>query len=113
MVPSSLFLGLALGSMAVSAFLKISGKKQWALFVGQWHSSGLVPTFCFSNRVVNTVTSDKPAIIERLRALRREASEIKAANRFYWARSVHTKLEWNYTTDDGGGWKRSEKRLVL
>lgn len=36
MVPSSLFLGLALGSMAVSAFLKISGKKQSALFVGQW-----------------------------------------------------------------------------
>jgi len=36
MVPSSLFLGLALGSMAVSAFPKISGKKQWALFVGQW-----------------------------------------------------------------------------
>ena len=36
MVPSSLFLGLALGSMAVSAFLKISGKNHWALFVGQW-----------------------------------------------------------------------------
>ena len=40
-----------------------------------------------------TVTLDKPDIIERLRALRREASEIKAANRVYWARSVHTKLE--------------------
>ena len=52
-----------------------------------------MPTFCFPNRVVNTVTLDKPAIIERLRALRREASEIKAANRVYWARSVHTKLE--------------------
>jgi len=49
--------------------------------------------FLFPNRVVNTVTLDKPAIIERLRALRREASEIKAANRVYWARSVHTKLE--------------------
>jgi hypothetical protein len=36
MVPSSLFLGLALGSMAVSAFLKISGKNHRALFVGQW-----------------------------------------------------------------------------
>jgi hypothetical protein len=36
---------------------------------------------------------DEPAIIERLRGLRREASEIKAANRVYWARSVHTKLE--------------------
>jgi hypothetical protein len=36
---------------------------------------------------------DEPAIIERLRALRREVSEIKAANRVYWARSVHTKVE--------------------
>jgi hypothetical protein len=36
---------------------------------------------------------DEPAIIERLRALRREVSEIKAGNRVYWARSAHTKLE--------------------
>ena len=34
-----------------------------------------------------------PAIIERLRALRREALEIKAANRVYQARSAHTKPE--------------------
>ena len=42
MVPSSLFLGLALGSMAVSAFLKISGKNHWALFVGQWAAPLLI-----------------------------------------------------------------------
>jgi hypothetical protein len=36
---------------------------------------------------------DKQAIIERLGALRREASEIKAVNRVYQARSAHTKLE--------------------
>ena len=42
MVPSSLFLGLALGSMAVSAFLKISGKNHWALFVGQWAAPFLI-----------------------------------------------------------------------
>jgi hypothetical protein len=36
---------------------------------------------------------DEAAIIERLRALRREASEIKAATRVYWARSAHTKVE--------------------
>ena len=35
-LPSSLFLGFALGSMAVSAILQFSGKKNWALFVGQW-----------------------------------------------------------------------------
>jgi len=35
-VPSSLFLGLAIGSMAASAILKILEKDEWALFVGQW-----------------------------------------------------------------------------
>ena len=40
--PSSVFLGLALGSMAVSAVLKISGKDDWALFVGQWAAPFLI-----------------------------------------------------------------------
>ncbi len=40
--PSSLFLGLALGSMAISAVLKISGKNHWALFVGQWAAPFLI-----------------------------------------------------------------------
>ena len=40
--PSSLFLGLALSSMAVSAFLKLSGKNHWALFVGQWAAPFLI-----------------------------------------------------------------------
>jgi len=42
MVPSSLFLGLALGSMVVSAVLKLSGKTHWALFVGQWAAPFLI-----------------------------------------------------------------------
>ena len=40
--PSSLFLGLALGSMAVSAALKFSGRDDWALFVGQWAAPFLI-----------------------------------------------------------------------
>ncbi len=40
--PSSLFLGLALGSMAISAILKVSGKNDWALFVGQWAAPFLI-----------------------------------------------------------------------
>ena len=40
--PSSLFLGLALGSMAASAILKLSGKDDWALFVGQWAAPFLI-----------------------------------------------------------------------
>ena len=35
-VPSDVFLWAALGSMAVSASLKIMGKSHTALFVGQW-----------------------------------------------------------------------------
>ena len=35
-IPSTAFLGMALGSMAASAILKISGRDDWALFVGQW-----------------------------------------------------------------------------
>lgn len=34
--PSSIYLGLAVGSMAVSVALQLSGRKQEALFVGQW-----------------------------------------------------------------------------
>jgi hypothetical protein len=40
--PSSLFLGLALGSMATSAILKIVGKDHLALFVGQWAAPFLI-----------------------------------------------------------------------
>ncbi len=40
--PSSLFLGLAFGSMAVSAVLKLTGKDDWALFVGQWAAPFLI-----------------------------------------------------------------------
>ena len=41
-VPSSLFLGLALGSMAASLTLKILKKNDWALFVGQWAAPFLI-----------------------------------------------------------------------
>ena len=57
-----------------------------------WTRSGLVPT-SFSLALSKSVAMDKPAITERLSALRREAAEIKAANRVYQARSAHTKPE--------------------
>ena len=40
--PSSLFLGLAIGSIAASAILKIMDKDDWALFVGQWAAPFLI-----------------------------------------------------------------------
>lgn len=39
-VPSAGFLGLAFGSIALSASLMLMGRKNWANFVGQW-----APTF--------------------------------------------------------------------
>jgi hypothetical protein len=41
-VPSSVFLGLAVGAMVGSAVLKIAGKNSWALFVGQWAAPFLI-----------------------------------------------------------------------
>jgi hypothetical protein len=41
-VPSTVFLGLALGSMAASAILKIVKQDDWALFVGQWAAPFLI-----------------------------------------------------------------------
>ncbi len=41
-VPSLAFLGLALGSMAVSAALVLTGRKQLGNFVGQWAPSILI-----------------------------------------------------------------------
>jgi hypothetical protein len=35
-IPTQAYLGLALGSVAASALLRIAGKKEAALFVGQW-----------------------------------------------------------------------------
>jgi len=41
-VPSTVFLGLAVGSMLASAILKITKKDDWALFVGQWAAPFLI-----------------------------------------------------------------------
>ena len=41
-LPSSMFLGLAVGSMAASLILKIAQKDDWALFVGQWAAPFLI-----------------------------------------------------------------------
>ncbi|HEY4676172.1 MAG TPA: hypothetical protein VIJ01_03375 [Candidatus Angelobacter sp.] len=41
-IPSTGYLGAAIASMAASAILKIMGKDNWALFVGQWAPSFLI-----------------------------------------------------------------------
>lgn len=41
-IPSGAYLGLAIGSMALSASFMLAGKKQIANFIGQWAPSLLV-----------------------------------------------------------------------
>jgi hypothetical protein len=41
-IPSTGYLGAALSAMAASAVLKIMGKDEWALFVGQWAPAFLI-----------------------------------------------------------------------
>jgi hypothetical protein len=41
-VPSSVFLGLALGSMAVALVAQMSGEGKWGNFIGQWAPSLLM-----------------------------------------------------------------------
>ena len=41
-IPSSAYLGAALGSMAAAAILRMAGKKHASLFVGQWASPFLL-----------------------------------------------------------------------
>ena len=41
-IPSTGYLGAAIASMAGSAVLKIMGKDNWALFVGQWAPAFLI-----------------------------------------------------------------------
>jgi hypothetical protein len=41
-MPSTVFLGMAIGSMGASLVLKILGKDEWALFVGQWAAPFLI-----------------------------------------------------------------------
>jgi hypothetical protein len=41
-IPSSGYLAFALGAMAVSATLKLTGKQDWSMFVGQWAPALLI-----------------------------------------------------------------------
>lgn len=56
-IPSDIFLWAALGSMAVSAGLKIADKKHTALFVGQWAAPFLL--LGIYNKLVKLEGSDK------------------------------------------------------
>jgi len=55
-IPSSAFLGAALGSIALAAIFKASGKGHAALFVGQWTAPFLL--LGIYNKLVKQLGSD-------------------------------------------------------
>jgi hypothetical protein len=55
-IPSSGFLAAAVSSMAGSAILKVLGKDEWALFVGQWAPAFLI--LGVYNKLVKQLGSD-------------------------------------------------------
>lgn len=62
-IPSDVFLWSALGSMAVSAGLKIAGRDKTALFVGQWAAPFLL--LGLYNKIVKTEGHDKESSPQR------------------------------------------------
>jgi hypothetical protein len=55
--PSSVFLGLAIGSMAASAILRALDREDWSLFVGQWAAPFLI--MGIYNKMVKQHGSDR------------------------------------------------------
>jgi hypothetical protein len=64
-VPSTTFLALALGSMAVSATLQAMNKKHGSLFVGQWAAPFLL--LGIYNKMVKQHGSDSESSFDRNR----------------------------------------------
>ena len=61
-IPSIGFLGVAIGCMAASALLMISGRKTWANFVGQW-----APTLLILGTYNKIAKTFSPPVDERQR----------------------------------------------
>jgi hypothetical protein len=58
-VPSLTFLGLAVGAMAASAALVLTGRKQIGNFVGQWAPSILI--MGLYNKLTKEISAIRPA----------------------------------------------------
>jgi hypothetical protein len=56
-IPSDVFLGAALGAMAISLGFKICKKNHTALFIGQWAAPFLL--FGIYDKIVKTVGSER------------------------------------------------------
>ena len=56
-LPSDAFLWMAIGSMAVSATMQMTGNKHASLFIGQWAPTFLI--FGLYNKLVKQLGSDR------------------------------------------------------
>jgi hypothetical protein len=75
-VPTQAYLGAALGSIALSALLRIFGKKDAALFVGQWP-----PTFIlFALAYKMLQPSNEDAMSDGHEAVQRASDLLTAAH---------------------------------
>ena len=73
-LPSSGFLAVALGSMALSAVLRLAGKKELALFIGEW-----VPTILIMG-VYNKMVKQHGSDAETKNAMEPSGQKSFAAN---------------------------------
>ncbi len=69
-IPTQAYLGFAFGSILLSAFFYLTGKRSTALFVGQW-----APTFAALSLVYKLLHPSQERPIERLREVGEQVRE--------------------------------------
>jgi hypothetical protein len=75
-VPTRAYLGAAVGSIALSALLRVFGKKEAALFVGQWP-----PTFILFALAYKLLRPSDEDPSKNSHEAARQASDLIGANR--------------------------------
>jgi hypothetical protein len=75
-VPTQAYLGAAVGSIALSALLRIFGKKDAAIFVGQWP-----PTFILFALAYKMLRPSDEDVAQAGHQAARHASDLIGANR--------------------------------
>jgi hypothetical protein len=75
-VPTQAYLGAAMGSIALSALLRVFGKKDAAIFVGQWP-----PTFILFALAYKLLRPSDEDALENGHEAVRQASDLVGANR--------------------------------
>ena len=75
-VPTQAYLGAALGSIALSAFLRVLGKKDAAIFVGQWP-----PTFILFALAYKVLRPSNEDVLQDGHGAVQQASDLIGAGR--------------------------------